>query len=181
MNLQINWLSDKQPINIESNIDRFRSIINNLVWNDVEIDNIVDFFIDKVDFILETNLLSEKLMIEWYEIIWFWEFKELPNWEFVLKINVSKDNKKDTLYLNSDFKIFKTESWRKVFHIGKVVDVIKKEKWEKNDKWPKVVVWKGTWIIIENWLWTVPVLLIYKKWIMLNTYPPVNPFTKERK
>ncbi len=164
---------DKIDISTNS-IDKFKSIVNGLVSNieQIDTDKILEFFRDKIDYILDISFIKEELMVEWYEILWFWGFKDLPNWEKVIEIKIAWEIKSDRLYLTKDFKILKTESWRKVFHIWKIVDVINKRTWEK--------AWVWTWIIIENGIWTSPVLLVYKKWIMLNTYPQINPFIGEK-
>lgn len=159
---------------LKNDTDKFRSILNSLVSekNQFYTEQVVEFFSEKIDYILDTNLIKEELQIDGYKIVWFWELKDLPNWDKVITIKIRWHDKTDTLYLTKDFKIFKTESWRQVFHIGQIVDVIKKRTWEKT--------WKWTWIIIENWIWSSPVLLVYKQWIMLNTYPQINPFIGEK-
>ncbi|NDK08852.1 hypothetical protein EOM39_06455 [Candidatus Gracilibacteria bacterium] len=177
MNIRIGELNKGELLDVdllETDTSKFRGIINNLVSNKEEIDTekVANFFIEKVNLILETNFINEKLMIDGYEIIGIGEFKELPNGDRVVKINIKGHSKTDILYLTKDFEIFKTESGRQVFYIGQIVDVIKKRTGEKTGK--------GTGIIIENGIGSSPVLLVYKKGIMLNTYPQINPFIGER-
>lgn len=166
-----------QSINIAScdNIEKIRILVDKLIIDKEKLDteNIIIFFSEKIDQILDLNLVENKLIIEWYEILWFSRFKDLPNWEKTLEIKIAWEVKSDTVYLTKDFKIFKTESWRKVFHIWQIVDITRKRTRE--------VVWKWTGIIIEHWIWSFPVKLICKWEIMLNTFPDINPFIKNNK
>ncbi len=178
MNIKIGEFTDWELIQLDlfkTDIDRFRSIINDLIsdLDQINTKKIVEFFNDKIDYILDINLINEELQIDGYKIVWFWEFKKLLDWEKVLEIKIAWNSKTRKLYLTKNFEVFKINLWNKVYHIWKITPYYHPRR--------ETYVCDCIWLIVENWEWAFPLRQFDKYWEIQTGVITENPFTSSKK